>query len=138
MNWEMVRYLIAGSCTTFVNIGMFSVLKYCIGLEMQIANVISIFFAIFFAFVINKRFVFCKKSKEGSGKELFRFVVMRMLSMGVEIFGMYGFTEFLFVPDLVAKVILQIVVIGMNYIISKFYIFQEDRNEKTNSDYSMF
>ena len=42
--------------------------------------------------------------------------------MGVEVLGMYGLTELIYVPDLAAKVILQVVVIGMNYIISKFYI----------------
>ena len=30
-------------------------------------------------------------------------------------------------PDLAAKVVLQMIVIGMNYIISKLYIFREDK-----------
>lgn len=63
MNWEMARYIIAGICTTLVNIGIFSVLKYGSGMRMQMANIISILAATVFAFVINKKFVFRKKAK---------------------------------------------------------------------------
>lgn len=127
MNLELLRYIMAGIGTTFINLVVFSILKYGVHMETQIANVISILFAIAFAFVINKSFVFGQKGTENLRKECFRFVSMRMISMGVEVLGMYGLTELSSVPDLAAKVILQVVVIGMNYIISKFYIFQEDR-----------
>lgn len=127
MNREMARYIIAGICTTLVNIGIFSVLQYGTEMRMQTANIISILAAIAFAFVINKKFVFRKKSKDGLGKEILSFYSMRMISMGIEILGMYGFTELSFVPDLAAKVVLQMIVIGMNYMVSKLYIFREDK-----------
>ena len=79
MNWEMARYIIAGICTTLVNIGIFSALKYGIGMRMQMANIISILAAIAFAFVINRKFVFRKKSREGIGKEILSFCSMRMI-----------------------------------------------------------
>lgn len=127
MNREMARYIIAGVCTTLVNIGIFSVLQYGTEMRMQTANIISILAAIAFAFVINKKFVFRKKSKDGLGKEILSFYSMRMISMGIEILGMYGFTELSSVPDLAAKVVLQMIVIGMNYMVSKLYIFREDK-----------
>ena len=127
MNREMARYIIAGICTTLVNIGIFSVLQYGTEMRMQTANIISILAAIAFAFVINKRFVFRKKSRDEVGKEILSFYGMRMISMGIEILGMYGFTELSSVPDLAAKVVLQMIVIGMNYMVSKLYIFREDK-----------
>ena len=127
MNWEMARYVIAGICTTLVNIVIFSVLKYGTGMRMQTANIISILAAIAFAFVINKRFVFRKKSRDEVGKEILSFYGMRMISMGIEVLGMYGLTELGSVPDLAAKVVLQMIVIGMNYMVSKLYIFREDK-----------
>ena len=127
MNREIARYIVAGICTTLVNIGIFSVLQYGTEMRMQTANIISILAAIAFAFVINKKFVFRKKSKDGLGKEILSFCSMRMISMGIEILGMYGFTELSSVPDLAAKVVLQMIVIGMNYMVSKLYIFREDK-----------
>lgn len=127
MNWEIARYIVSGICTTLVNIGIFSVLKYGAGMRMQMANIISILAAIAFAFVINKKFVFRKKSRDGIGKEILGFCGMRMISMGIEILGMYGLIEISSVPDLAAKVVLQMIVIGMNYMVSKLYIFREDK-----------
>ncbi len=127
MNREMARYIIAGICTTLVNIGIFSVLQYGTEMRMQTANIISILAAIAFAFVINKRFVFRKKSRDEVGKEILSFYGMRMISMGIEVLGMYGLTELGSVPDLAAKVVLQMIVIGMNYMVSKLYIFREDK-----------
>ena len=69
MQYEMIRYVFAGVCTTGVNIGVFSVLRYGTGCGMQAANVISILTAILFAFVVNKYFVFRQKGKEYIVKE---------------------------------------------------------------------
>ena len=68
MQYEMIRYLISGVCTTLVNIGMFSVLRYGMGVGMQAANISSIVAAILFAFVVNKRFVF-DTGMEGSRRD---------------------------------------------------------------------
>lgn len=115
MQYEMIRYVFAGVCTTGVNIGMFSVLRNGIGCEMQPANVISVLSAILFAFVVNKYFVFRQKEKEYIVKECIRFVGMRGISLFVEVWGMYLFTE----------TVLQFVVIVMNYVLSKCYIFRK-------------
>ena len=73
MNLELLRYIMAGICTTFVNLGVFSILKYGVNMETQIANVVSILFAIAFAFVINKSFVFGQKSTENLRKQTLLF-----------------------------------------------------------------
>lgn len=127
MNREITRYVMAGICTTLVNIGMFFILEYGVGLRMQMANMISILAAIAIAFVINKEYVFRKKGRDGLWKEALSFCSMRMISMGIEVVGMYMLTELSFISDLYAKIILQVLVIGMNYIISKLYIFREDK-----------
>lgn len=69
MQYEMIRYILGGVCTTLVNVGMFSLLRYGVGLELQVANGISILTAILFAFGINRTFVFQKEGKAGVWKE---------------------------------------------------------------------
>lgn len=125
MQYEMIRYVFAGVCTTGVNIGVFSVLRYGTGCGMQTANVISILTAILFAFVVNKYFVFRQKGKEYIVKECIRFVVMRGISLFAEVWGMYLFTEELRMSEMVSKAVLQFVVIVMNYVLSKCYIFRK-------------
>ena len=125
MQYEMIRYVFAGICTTGVNIGVFSVLRYGTGCGMQAANVISILSAILFAFVVNKYFVFRQKGKEDIVKECIRFVGMRGISLLAEVWGMYLFTEEFRISEMVSKAVLQFVVIVMNYVLSKCYIFRK-------------
>lgn len=125
MQYEMIRYVFAGVCTTGVNIGVFSVLRYGTGCGMQPANVIAVLTAIVFAFVVNKYFVFRQKEKEYIVKECIRFVGMRGISLFVEVWGMYLFTEEFRISEIVSKTVLQFVVIVMNYVLSKCYIFRK-------------
>ena len=57
---DVIRYVFFGGCTTLVNLVCFFVLRKC-GLELNIANLISIITAILFAYVVNSRFVFQDK-----------------------------------------------------------------------------
>ena len=125
MQYEMIRYVFAGVFTTGVNIGVFSVLRYGTGCGMQPANVIAVLTAIVFAFVVNKYFVFRQKEKEYIVKECIRFVGMRGISLFAEVWGMYLFTEELRISEMVSKAALQFVVIVMNYVLSKCYIFRK-------------
>lgn len=125
MQYEMIRYVFAGVCNIGVNIAVFSVLRYGTGCGMQAANVISILAAIIFAFVVNKYFVFRQKGKEYIVKECIRFVGMRGISLFAEVWGMYLFTEELRISEMVSKAALQFVVIVMNYVLSKCYIFRK-------------
>ena len=125
MQFEMVRYVLAGICTTGVNTGVFSVLRYGIGCGMQVANIISILAAIIFAFVVNKYFVFRHTGREYIGKECICFVGMRGISLLVEVWGMYLFTGKFLLSELLSKILLQLIVIVMNYFLSKCYIFRK-------------
>ena len=128
IHYEMIRYVIGGICTTLVNLGVFRILRYNIGFGMQTANISSIITAILFAFLINKKFVFQSETKETILKEFFRFTGMRGLSLGAEVLGMQLFTM-TSVSEMTAKILLQIIIISMNYVISKYYVFkkQEDK-----------
>ena len=125
MQYEMVRYVLAGICTTGVNIGVFSALRYATGCRMQVANIVSILVAIMFAFVVNKYFVFRQKAKEHIAKECICFMGMRGISLLVEVWGMYLFTEEFLLSEMSSKVVLQFIVIVVNYFLSKCYLFRK-------------
>ena len=75
---------------------------------------------------INKIFVFYSKS---NGKELFKeiyeFFKYRILTLVIELVLMYLFVDLLSINDMISKIIVQIVVIILNYIFSKLFIFQK-------------
>lgn len=122
---EWIRYLLGGIFSTLINIGTFSILRYAGGFERISANIISVIAAILFAFIINRFYVFKKVGKKHIWKEFIAFAGMRGSSMGVEVFGMELLTKICHIPELISKVLIQTIVIAMNYIISKFYVFHE-------------
>ncbi len=137
MQYEMIRYLIGGIGTTLVNLSIFGILRYGLDTRMQAANILSIIAAILFAFIVNKKFVFRADDSGSVWKEFLRFTGMRGVSLAVEVFGMQILTM-LSVPDIAAKILLQAVIIAMNYVISKCYVFKGGYlNEENNRDRTM-
>ena len=122
---EAVRYIIIGVCTTAVNYLTFAALTELFSLEVNISNVISVAASILFAYVANKLFVF-RSHCSGIASllwEFVRFVGARLLTMAIEIGGVYLLYNCLSVNEHIAKLSTQVIVIIGNYFISKLLVF---------------
>jgi putative flippase GtrA len=128
---SVIRYIFWGGCTTMVNLVSFFVLRK-FGIQLIIANIISIILAILFAYVVNSRFVFMDK-REGL-REHFqpfcKFVSARLVSMVVEVGGVWLLVEQMRLPDMAGKLATQVIVLVLNYIFSKFFVFTKPKEEK--------
>ena len=130
---EIVLYLVFGVSTTLVNWGIYMVLTGLLAIEMTISNAIAWAGAVFFAFVTNKLFVF--ESKATSFKLLLReiltFISARIVSGVFEIFlptVLYSWGlrhSFWGIEGFVAKVIVSVIVIILNYVLSKLVVFKK-------------
>ena len=87
---EKMRYLIAGGCTTAVNLVTFFLLRVITPISRNTCNAIAIAMAIAFAYFANKFFVFQSKKKGfyATLVESVQFVGARLVSMVVEILGL--------------------------------------------------
>lgn len=123
---EGLWYLSFGVLTTLVNIVSFFVLRL-FNIEIYISNVIAWVLAVIFAFITNKLLVFNSrgKSKKENFKELISFFFFRVLSLGIDMGTMYLLIDVLSSSEIVAKVVANIVVIVLNYIFSKLFIFKK-------------
>ena len=102
----------------------FFVLRKC-GLELNIANLISIITAILFAYVVNSRFVFQDKCEtlRDHFRPFCKFISARLVTMVIEVGGVWLLVEVCKMNDMVGKFITQFIVLALNYIFSKFFIF---------------
>ncbi len=136
---EGIRYLFFGGCTTLVNLVSYAIQRYLLGVNMTTANVISIALAILFAYVVNKRYVF--ESRTASKKELFaeaaQFIGMRLGTMFIEVFGVILFCCVWGVNDMLAKLVIQVVVLTLNYLFSKIFVFRKDKKILTEKQKSV-
>ena len=147
---EVISYLFWGFLTFLVSFGSYSLLmllfKSLSGTEVvlfgktfplsvAISNALSWIFAVAFAFITNKIRVF--QSRNWSRKvvlpELLKFLSSRIATGILEIVGVpllvaVGLDQTIFgIEGLLAKVFVNILVVILNYILSKFLVFRNQR-----------
>lgn len=140
---ELISYVFFGALTTLVNFVTFWVMESVIlrGENTYLVNNIVAWFAsVSFAYVTNKLFVFNSKSKEIKevAKEVAEFFSARVLSFLVEEAGLWllidalslgRFSYMLFgfevTGNIIAKIILSVIVVMLNYFFSKLWIFKK-------------
>lgn len=128
---EIIMYLIFGVLTTLVNWFGYAFLTKS-GMEMNISNCIAWLVAVLFAFITNKVFVFESKNMEMRFvcRELIKFVGARLATGAIEILGLpllyyIGMKQSLFgVEGFIAKIVVSVVVVLLNYVFSKLFIFR--------------
>ncbi len=125
---DVVRYIFFGCCTTVVNLAAFFLLRQA-GVQREIANVISIILAIVFAYVVNSKYVFLDKCEtlKDHIRPFCKFVGARLSTMVIEVGGVWFFAEIVHLNDMVGKLIIQFVVMALNYVFSKFLVFTNGR-----------
>ena len=126
-NTELVRYLFAGVATTLVNYFVYWFATRVFGLTTMPGTWTAWFVAVVFGYWVNKTFVFHTRceSMAALAKEALSFFSMRLASLGVETALMWLTVEVLRWPDLVMKLVINIVVIILNYVFSKLFIFRK-------------
>jgi putative flippase GtrA len=124
---EMISYLVFGVLTTVVNVVSFGLLRTVMHCDLLVANTIAWILSVVFAFLTNKLFVFKSKSFAGSLflRELSTFVGARLLSLGVDTLGMLLLVNVLVWNDWLAKIIMNVIVVIINYVLSKRIIFKK-------------
>lgn len=123
---EIILYLVAGVLTTIVNIISYHTFCNIIGIESLISNGIAWVLSVLFAYVANDRFVFVqeKMTKQQEFKKFIKFITARLFSFGVDEAGMFLFVEIVFIHNIIAKIIMNVIVVILNYIFSKVFIFK--------------
>ena len=135
---EPISYLFFGGLTTLVNWIVYTISLEFFSVKVEIANVIAWIVAVIFAYITNKLFVFQSKGLnfKSTLKEIGLFFASRITSGLVEIFGFpflyyLGLNQsFLGIDGFVAKILISIIVIILNYIFSKLIVFR--KNKGTN------
>lgn len=124
---EILWYGFFGVLTTLVNIISFYLLDKT-GMNVYLNNFIAWTLSVLFAFITNKLFVFGSKSldKKVVRKEILSFFFFRILSLGIDMAGMYICISLIHITKLISKIIMNVIVIIANYLFSKLFIFTKE------------
>ena len=123
---EGLLYLFFGGCTTLINILSFALFRF-FRVGTYISNGIAWVIAVLFAFITNKLFVFESKgkTKKETCREGIFFFGFRLLSLVIDMGIMYVLIDVLNCHDILSKIISNIIVIILNYVFSKLFIFKK-------------
>ncbi|WP_407423686.1 GtrA family protein [Methanobrevibacter sp.] len=121
---ELFLYVVFGAFTFFVNIITYFIFENLLGINYLISNILAWFFSVLFAYVTNRIWVFESKSTEIL-KEMSLFFGGRIFSGAVDTALMYLFIDVLVIGDLISKIVVQVIVIVLNYIFSKLIVFKD-------------
>ena len=143
LNRETVLYIIFGVATTAVNYVVFYLLYNVLWQQRNslTANAAAFVAAVIFAFVVNKLFVFESKSWSPATlkREIPSFLAARIGSFGIEEAGLFLAEKVLKLSGVIAitigslsldwitviKVALAFVVVALNYVFCKLFIFKK-------------
>lgn len=123
---EVLLYLFFGGLTFLISMFMFIILNKFMNMNELSANVYSWVVAVLFAFITNKLYVFTspKTSFVNNLKQLVTFSSGRVMTLILEEGILYIFVMVLGFPGIAIKFIAQVIVIVLNYIISKIFVFR--------------
>ena len=127
---EALLYLFFGGLTTLVSILSFWLFTAGLGLNELVANVLSWILAVLFAYLTNARWVFDARPQSAGERlgQLLRFYAGRLVTLGVEELLLWIFITRLGLPAMPVKIAAQVVVIVLNFVISKLLVFKKEKD----------
>ena len=126
---EIINYLFFGILTTIISLLTYYILILTIldpnnPIELQISNTISWIISVTFAYITNKKYVFNSKSKKIK-QEIITFYSSRLSTLLIDMILMFIFVTVLKLNDKIIKVFTTIIIIMLNYILSKIFVFKK-------------
>ncbi len=126
---EIINYLIVGVLTTLISVLSYALFAKVFHIHYMVSNIISWILSVLFAYITNKKYVFKSTviEKKAVLKEMIDFFKYRILSFLIDVSLMYMFVSLLKVDDMISKVLVQILIIILNYVFSKIFVFKESQ-----------
>ena len=123
----IILYGIFGVLTTLINIVSYSLLYSVLDVSNVISNIIAWVLSVLFAFITNKLWVFGSKSFEFKlfMAELGNFTLCRLATGVLDLGIMFVGVDLLKGPAIILKVISNVIVIILNYVMSKVFVFKK-------------
>ena len=122
---DVIPYLFFGVCTTGVNVLSFWIANQVLNVDVMVSTAMAWFLAVAFAYVTNRKWVFHSEIRTRIGliREVVAFFSCRIGTGLLDFVCMYMFAVVLSCNATIVKFLSDVFVIILNYLASKFYIF---------------
>ena len=127
---SLILYIFFGVCTTFVNIVSFWLMVHMFNFRAVSGSIVAWIASVIFAYITNRRWVFQSKARGTKNifREVYSFFACRLATGVLDCFVMFLFVDIFGLDDVIIKILSNIVVVVLNYIASKIFIFKNSKN----------
>ena len=136
VNAETVSYVVFGVLTTIVNLVTYNFCADWLHFSTAWSTSLAWLAGVIFAYVVNKLFVFHSNTESFGAlcKEAFLFFFARFLTYFIDLGGMLLLVDVMHVGGGLSKILCNILVLILNYVFSKLFIFKNSSNKAPSDD----
>ena len=122
---SQLLYLFFGGCTTLVNVVVYGLCAHAANLSTTSSTVIAWVVSVLFAYFTNRTWVFESQARAVPDilREMGSFFLGRAATGALDMAVMYVCVDRLGLPDMPVKLLSNVVVIILNYVVSKLFVF---------------
>lgn len=122
---DIIAYIFWGVVTTITNLAIYHLCFNILHFEYYTSSVISWIAAVAVAYLTNRKWVFHSEAKGAKEitAEIFRFIASRLATLIMEIILLFLGKEVFHLEENLTKYIATILVVILNYVLSKFLVF---------------
>ena len=125
MKKELISYLIFGVLTTVVNIVVYYVFNTWLQVNYLVSNAIAWIASVLFAYITNRKYVFESKNTS-MFNELVKFIGARLSTGIMDMILMWLLVDVLSMNSMFSKIVVNVLVIVLNYVLSKVFVFKKE------------
>ena len=122
---EQFWYLVVGGLTTVVDFAVYYLLSAVTPLHYLVIYWISWAAAVLFAFFPNRSLVFRRSGREGILRQFGEFVSSRIATLIIGEALLFFLVSICHLPDAWMKPVVQVLIVILNYILSKLFVFKD-------------
>lgn len=124
---SMILYIVFGVLTTAVNVAVYWLATRLLNCSVTVSTVLAWILSVLFAYAANRTWVFESHASEMKEvmKEIISFFLARLSTGLLDMLIMYVFAETLAMPDMPVKIASNVIVIILNYVLSRFLVFRK-------------
>jgi len=124
---EIIRFAVVGFTNLGIDLAVFSVSYYWLGLPLLLANTLAYSLATANSYVLNKHWTFASdNSSDRSLQEFSRFVLFNLVGLALSNLSVYFLANYL--QPIVAKLYAVGVTFVWNYITNRYFVFRNAGN----------
>ena len=123
---EAIMYLFFGGCTTLVNFVVYWACTRWLSMGTVLASGLAWLLSVLFAYATNRKWVFesTASGAKAIAGEMAKFFAGRVATGVMDVVIMFVSVDLLGAPDMVMKILSNVLVIVLNYFISKLLVFK--------------